>query len=167
LSLVAVDLDRLPDGGARCNREVPARTHRLVQGLVAAARGAQRVERVNAYWDAYDPTVINGPGAESFEGLLHRVGRVLRALRDLRQEQIVVVSHANFMRALLFMVLRSDEYLEDLDAGTMRRFRQFLFSMRFPNTAILPLRYDRETHRSGWLAGSISDGHLPEKKRSE
>lgn len=66
------------------------------------------------------------------------------------------------------MVLRSDEYFfEDMDANLMRRFRQFLFSMRFPNTAVLPLRYDEFAGRSGWLAGSISDGHLPEKKRSE
>jgi len=128
----------------------------------------ERLAFVEKYWAKGDATHIDGPGAESFEGVMHRVVRVLRSLRELPDKNIIVVSHANFMRALLFMILRGDEYLEDMDANMMKRYQEFRSGVRFPNTAVVPVMFnDLDEGRRGWLAGGISDGHLPEEKRSE
>ncbi len=62
---------------------------------------ADRKKRVEAYWNAADPDYIDGEGAESFRQLLERVDSTLQRLSELTAKNIVVFSHAQFIRALL------------------------------------------------------------------
>lgn len=60
-----------------------------------------RLPHIETYWGNADPGHCDGPGAESFETLLDRVGRTLRHLEALPKEALVYAfSHGQFMQAV-------------------------------------------------------------------
>ena len=60
-----------------------------------------RLPHIEAYWANADPGHCDGPGAESFEALLARVGRTLQRLQSLANDAVVYAfSHGQFMQAV-------------------------------------------------------------------
>ena len=92
-----------------------------------------RKERVDAYWDAADPDYVDGEGAESFRQFMQRADRVLKKLSELQCKNAAVVSHEQFMRALL---------MEKLDpvfgnAAFAEKMRMFRNGIRIANAEII------------------------------
>ena len=61
----------------------------------------QRQPYVDAYWQRADPAYLDGPGAETFSGLLRRVENALQKLALLPENaRVLVFSHGQFMQAV-------------------------------------------------------------------
>jgi broad specificity phosphatase PhoE len=118
-------------------------------------------ERVTAYWERNDPGYVDGPDAESFLDLLVRVSVALGKLRG-EPNDVVVFSHAQFMKAVLWSVLHVERRAT---MENIRLFRQFTHAVRVPNTAAMLLTTD--SPGGPWLVGPISDEHVPIDKRTE
>lgn len=71
--------------------------------------GTSRNERlpfIEAYWSRGDPAYRDGPGAESFDTLLGRVGKTLVQLQAYPDDaQVDAFSHGQFMQALRLVLL--------------------------------------------------------------
>lgn len=66
----------------------------------------QRLPHIEAYWSQADPAYRDGPGSESFETLLSRVGCTLGALSALPEgARVYAFSHGQFMQALRVVLL--------------------------------------------------------------
>lgn len=94
-----------------------------------------RKERVDAYWDAADPDYVDGEGAESFRQFMQRADRVLKKLSELQYKNAAVVSHEQFMRALLMEKL-DPVFRNTAFAEKMRMFRN---GIRIANAEIIRL----------------------------
>ena len=92
-----------------------------------------RKERVDAYWDAADPDYVDGEGAESFRQFMQRADRVLKKLSELQCKNAAVVSHEQFMRALLMEKL-DPVFRNTAFAEKMRMFRN---GIRIANAEII------------------------------
>ena len=65
-----------------------------------------RLPHIESYWGFADPEFCDGPGAESFQTLLDRVGRTLAHFEALAPEALVYAfSHGQFMQAVRQSVL--------------------------------------------------------------
>ncbi|CAE6853960.1 hypothetical protein R75465_07313 [Paraburkholderia aspalathi] len=83
----------------------------------------QRRSWVNAYWNTSNPTLVDGPGAESFAAFIKRVRTALDCFRLLHSASDVTVAmfgHGQFLQAMRWLIL-SD--VEVIDAAAMRSFR--------------------------------------------
>lgn len=108
---------------------------------------------VDAYWERCDPHYCDGPGAESFVQLVGRVRVFLRALSQRPEQHIVVFTHGDFLRTLVWYLLTGPA---TIDRAQMRQCGDLFNALSIPNVAIVPL------HRSMvdrlWL-GSIMTAH--------
>lgn len=60
-----------------------------------------RLPHIESYWGMADPDFCDGPGAESFQTLLDRVGRTLARFEALPQDALVYAfSHGQFIQAV-------------------------------------------------------------------
>lgn len=60
-----------------------------------------RLPHIESYWGRADPDFCDGPGAESFQTLLDRVGRTLARFEALPQDALVYAfSHGQFIQAV-------------------------------------------------------------------
>ena len=80
-----------------------------------------RKARVDAFWHRADPDYLDGPGAESFSGFIHRTAVALERLRGL-DGSAIVFGHGQVMQAMRWLLQRSPEVI---DSETMRDFRQY------------------------------------------
>ncbi|NPT42123.1 histidine phosphatase family protein [Paraburkholderia sp. 1N] len=83
----------------------------------------QRRSWVDAYWDASNPTLVDGPGAESFAAFIGRVRTALDCFRLLHGASDVTVAmfgHGQFLQAMRWLILNG---IEVIDADAMRSFR--------------------------------------------
>jgi broad specificity phosphatase PhoE len=116
---------------------------------------AQRRPMVERYWLRADPCYVDGPGAESFAGLLDRARAFLRRVQRSADEPIAVFTHGLFIRAVLWALMTGPDAPTAVE---MRLFRAFVLAFKLPNTAIVDLRM----HADG--TGSMRGGdtaHLP------
>lgn len=116
---------------------------------------AERRPIVEEYWRRADPSYVEGPGAESFAGLLDRANGVLRQLREHGNEPVAVFTHGVFMRAVLWALMTGPGAPT---AVQMRLFRAFGEVLRIPNTAIFDLLLDGDG-RGSVRGGTVA--HLP------
>ena len=93
-------LERFPEAKLLIMPELQEFTY-LSPGTCSNTTSAQRRPRVLAYWRRQDTAYIDGPGAESFAGLVTRARTALQKLRSLKGKNILAVSHAQFIRAAL------------------------------------------------------------------
>lgn len=92
---------------------------------------AQRKPHADGYWQRADAAYVDGPGAESFTRLLGRAERMLRRLAALEADNVLVFSHGQFIRAVLWWL----EYGERAkEPESMRRFRATDSADPVPNT---------------------------------
>ncbi|RZS34251.1 broad specificity phosphatase PhoE [Herbihabitans rhizosphaerae] len=146
-------LARFPDV---THQEWPVEEFTYLQSLHGQSTTvAQRRPMVEEYWQRADPSHVDGPGAESFAGLLRRADAFLHRLRQCASGPVAVFTHGMFIRAVLWALMTGTA---SPTAGEMRLFRSFVVTYELPNTAIVHLRLDaggKGTFRCGEVA------HLP------
>ncbi len=104
---------------------------------------ADRKPRIDAYWAKLDPAYVDGDGAESFCGLLHRARAFIKNLAELDNDFIIAVTHGQFMQAAKLMALRPD--LSDVTAMSLFIDRQL--RRPFANCERMELLIDGRTIR--------------------
>ena len=120
---------------------------------------AERIPMAHDYWDRNDPRYLDGEGTESYAGLMGRVDDMWgRLLNQNGGQWVVVVSHAQFIRAALWHWLCEGERVSEIG---MKRFRNFLRAYPIPNGALQKVCHDGE-----FWHGIPLTGHLPEGLRS-
>lgn len=80
---------------------------------------AQRKPQADGYWAQGDAAYRDGEDAESFRQLLDRAHALLDRLAGHDAQDIIVVSHGQFIRAVAWLILYGD------DAATQARMRAF------------------------------------------
>lgn len=80
-----------------------------------------RKARVDAFWKDANPDYLDGPGAESFSGFIHRTAVALERLRAL-DGNAIVFGHGQVMQAMRWLLQRAPEVI---DSETMQDFRQY------------------------------------------
>jgi len=115
----------------------------------------ERKPLVVAYWSRNDPAYIDGPGAESFENLMSRAETTLTQLTKLENKFVVIVSHGQFIRAVIWLLLHE---LEGMKIETMASFYCFLDAVSVPNAAIFKIRL---TEQGEVFFSRISGSYLP------
>jgi broad specificity phosphatase PhoE len=98
----------------------------------------ERRPAVLQYWEQSNPSVPDGPGAESFEHFIDRVKKVKEDLDTIRGT-VAVFSHHQFICALLWL---SEQSSLEINAQTMRDFRNFLDGHPIPNGAIVRVQFE-------------------------
>lgn len=91
----------------------------LAPATCAGTTAADRRERVNKYWQRFDPDYVDGEGAESFAMLLARARTAIDRINRLERGFIVMFTHAQFIRA---MQLLKDNGEQDVNC-LMSQFR--------------------------------------------
>jgi broad specificity phosphatase PhoE len=117
--------------------QVQALLHEFVTldpASVAGSTNVQRAPLVQAYWDACDPDLRHGPGAETFRELSERVAAVEDTLPALAPDT-VVFGHGLWFALLIWRQLGFTQ----VDTATMRAFRQFQLALPMPNCAVYHL----------------------------
>lgn len=114
----------------------------------------ERRPLVEAYWQRNDPYHADGQGAESYAELIGRANQMWQRLEEkCAGKWVVIVSHAQFMRAAIWSRLYP---CKKISGGDMSRYRHFMSGMPIANGAILKVRFDGE-----WWFGPIEIGHIP------
>jgi broad specificity phosphatase PhoE len=113
---------------------------------------------VEAYWDRADPAYVDGEGAESFCALIDRVGNLAGRLRAYGDELIVIFTHGQFIRALVWTLLTGSTAHA---AESMRQFRPFAAAFPVPNASIMRLQVGETI----WLS-PVDASHIPAAIRS-
>lgn len=80
-----------------------------------------RKARVDAFWEDANPDYLDGPGAESFGGFIHRTAVALEHLRGIKGSAIVF-GHGQVMQAMRWLLHQAPE---GIDSDAMRDFRQY------------------------------------------
>lgn len=95
----------------------------LAPGRCAGTSAQQRRPWVDAYWNAFNPTLVDGPGAESFSAFIERVRAALnrfRMLRNASDATAAMFGHGQFLQAMRWLIENGDGVI---DADAMRSFR--------------------------------------------
>lgn len=91
----------------------------LAPNRFAGSTQAERKPYVESYWANGDASMVDGPGAESFDQLLGRARAMLARLADHDAQAILVFSHGQFIRAVAWVIEHGDK------AGSPNRMRKF------------------------------------------
>ena len=103
--------------------------------------GIERQPLMEEYWTRADPSYVDGPGAESFAGLLGRAHALLQRLRSCPEGPVAVFTHGMFIRAVLWTLLTEPAELAIAPtAEEMLLFRAFDAAFPIRNTAVVALR---------------------------
>jgi probable phosphoglycerate mutase len=95
----------------------------LAPARCAGTSAQQRRQWVDAYWSQFNPTVVDGPGAESFSAFIERVRAAsnrLRMLHNSSDATAAMFGHGQFLQAMRWLILNGDRVI---DADAMRSFR--------------------------------------------
>lgn len=87
----------------------------------AGTTAGDRKARVDAFWQSANPDYLDGPGAESFSGFIHRTAVALERLRAL-DGNAIVFGHGQVMQAMRWLLRRAPEVI---DSEAMRDFRRY------------------------------------------
>ncbi len=112
-------------------------TYLSSEDFPASTTVQDRKPQVNAYWERCDPTLIDGPGSESFEMFIDRARRVMAKFEVTEVETIAVFSHEQFICAIHWLLERNPEHIS---SEGMRDFRDFLMEHSIPNSGFLCLQ---------------------------
>jgi broad specificity phosphatase PhoE len=100
---------------------------------------AERQPAEDAYWQANDPRVVLGDGAESFDAFFARVADARARLEALECDSVIVFSHKKVVTALLWCWLSG---LPSSGAARMSHFRNFDRAVELPNCACVEVRLE-------------------------
>ncbi|MEK7098522.1 MAG: histidine phosphatase family protein [Patescibacteria group bacterium] len=112
------------------------------------------VQRIHDEWGATMYTHQRVLDGENFPDIQHRSHQALRYLEDRPEENIMVVTHGLFKRALVATVVLGDY----ISAAALQKME---FSFRTVNTGLTILSFDPDDKYSKWSMLSWNDyGHL-------
>lgn len=114
-----------------------------------------RLPLARAYWDRCDPDYVDGIGAESYAGLIRRVQGVVQQLRRYDNGLIVIFSHGQFIKAMLWTLLLD---VDSSPVESMRQFHKFKDAVCIPNGSIFIMLFGRP--QGMWIHG-LTLSHLP------
>jgi len=107
----------------------------------------------NRYWQGSDPDHCDGQGAESYRNLMERIDFVIKKIKKERFEKILIFTHGNFIRQVIWRILYPDV---KIDEKTMESGGLFGWGMDVQNTALVKiLKYNNKLY-----IGDIDDKHL-------
>lgn len=90
----------------------------LTPAKCAGTSAVQRRPWVETYWDTSEPTLVDGPGAESFAAFIQRVRAALSRLARLYCSSDITVAmfgHGQFLQAMRWLI-ETDTAIIDADA---------------------------------------------------
>lgn len=116
----------------------------------------ERKPLVDAYWSRNDPNYCDGAGAESFADLMTRAQATLTQIKKPEDKFVVVISHGQFIRAAIWLLLHE---MEEMKIETMAAFHCFLEAVSVPNAAIFKIKL---TEEGELFFSRISASYLPE-----
>lgn len=87
----------------------------------AGTTAGDRKARVDAFWRKADPDYLDGPGAESFSGFIHRTAVALERLRAI-DGNAIVFGHGQVMQAMRWLLQRAPELIDHVSMLDFRRF---------------------------------------------
>jgi probable phosphoglycerate mutase len=96
---------------------------------------------VDAYWQRFDPSYVDGADVESFRQFIQRVADVLEALKYGQHDFVAVFSHEQFIMAARWLLLIRPTHL---DAWHMQHFRCFLCTQPLPNGAVMQVDFQED-----------------------
>jgi broad specificity phosphatase PhoE len=117
----------------------------------------QRKPLAAEYWARNDANYCDGPGAESFANLLARALDAIERIKKAENEFVVVFSHGQFMRAVIWLLLHE---LEEMKIETVEGFHGFLDAVSIPNVAIFKVRVRDDKLWFSRIVGSYLPGDL-------
>ncbi len=115
---------------------------------------AERLPKVEAFWERSDPDYCDGEGAESFRSLLARVDATIERMQHLARGRTVIFSHGLFIRAIIWQLWRNST---EISHQTMRAFIYFYMALPLPNCAILRFQLGLDGR---WLMAQPDISHL-------
>lgn len=104
----------------------------------ANTTAAERKPWVDSYWNSAEPDRTDGPGTESFSGLIARARLALSQLRGM-SGLVVIFGHGQVMQAVRWLILESPDRI---DSESMRSFRAFDLARPITNCEVIKLNYD-------------------------
>lgn len=91
---------------------------------------------------------------ENFDDLVARADQALEFLASRPEKRLVVVTHGNFLRAMVVRVILAGSL-------TPEAFKNFYSNTQMENTGLTVLRYDKTNRSSGWQLWIYNDhAHL-------
>lgn len=110
----------------------------LSPGRCANTTAAERKPWVDSYWVSADPDFVDGPGTESFAGLIQRARESLRRLHGMTGT-VAVFGHGQFIQAVRWLVVESPVRI---DSETMRAFRAYDLKNSISNCQVITIDHD-------------------------
>ncbi|MFI8376158.1 histidine phosphatase family protein [Pseudomonas helleri] len=104
----------------------------------ANTTAADRKPWVDSYWLSADPEFTDGPGTESFAGLIQRARECLCRLHGMTG-MAVVFGHGQFIHAVRWLVIESPMRI---DSEAMRAFRAFDLKYPISNCQVITINHD-------------------------
>ncbi|WP_089160210.1 histidine phosphatase family protein [Caballeronia sordidicola] len=95
----------------------------LAPARCAGTSAQQRRPWVDAYWNAFNQTLVDGLGAESFSAFIERVLEALnrfRMLHNASDATAAMFGHGQFLQAMRWLIQNGDGVI---DTDAMRSFR--------------------------------------------
>jgi 2,3-bisphosphoglycerate-dependent phosphoglycerate mutase len=106
----------------------------------------------NIIWDNWNNPNFRHSDEETFFDFKNRANKALKFIQKLHVNQILIVTHGEFIRMLICLMVLGNE----LDADTFKKFRKYLMTS---NTGITVCKYDKEQ----WKLITWNDiNHFPE-----
>jgi broad specificity phosphatase PhoE len=99
---------------------------------------ADRRPWVESYWTSADPEYVDGPGTESFAGLIRRARESLRRLHGMTG-LVAFFGHGQFIQVVRWLVTQSPERI---DADAMRAFRTFDLENAITTCQVITIKHD-------------------------
>jgi broad specificity phosphatase PhoE len=109
---------------------------------------------VRDYWMRCDVDYCDGDGTESFAQFIFRVEAVLAKISETEQKKVVVFTHGQFMKAVLWVLVNN---FPEINRSSMDGFHSFQNGVLVPNASIFKVF----VADGKFLLGGISTRHLP------
>lgn len=106
----------------------------------ANTTAAERKPWVESYWMSADPEFADGPGTESFAGLIQRARECLRRLHGMCGT-VAVFGHGQFIQAVRWLIAESPERIDD---EAMRAFRRYDLGNMITNCQTVTIEHDSQ-----------------------
>jgi len=117
---------------------------------------AMRKPLVDEFWNRSDADYCDGDGAESFAGFIYRVRETTEKLKAAEYQSIAVFTHAQFIRALMWIILTGNR---EINSKSMKEFYYFLLAVSFPNTAFVKINLSEfEAYVSNIISEHLEPG---------
>lgn len=119
----------------------------------------ERLPFVQEFWKRCEADYCDGEGAESFADFIARTQKAIEELKNSKHERIVVFSHGQFIRTLMWLILTGRKVNGN---DEMKMIYEYFCAVPYPNTAFVKLNFIGDEI----YISSISTEHLPLEKIS-